>query len=174
MKNEANIHSYGDLDNAVYVAPKGTTPPVDLAAPGADFVEVGWISEDGLSESTETADETYRAWQGATIVRKSITSVDRTFTFSCLEENAVTQGLKYRGQEPTVSGDVSKITVKNQTATDERAWIIDLFDGDHQKRYLIPRGFYTISGEQTFSASGITMLEVTVTPLGDYEEITSA
>lgn len=173
-KNEANIHAYGDLANAVYVADMGTTLPSDLSEPGAGIEEIGWISEDGLSEAVDQSDETYRAWQGATIVKKSITSSDRTFTFSALEENAITQGLKYRGQEATAAGDVSTIKVQDQTKTDERAWVIDLFDGNHQKRYVIPKGFYVVSGEQTYAASGLTMLEITVTPIGDYDEISKA
>lgn len=172
-KTEANIHAYGDLENAVYVAPKGTSVPADLATPAGAFNEVGYISEDGVSESIETNSETFRAWQGSTVVRKSITSSDRTFSFSCLEENAITQGLKYRGQSPTAGTGISTVTVKDQTKTDERAWVIDLYDGDHQKRYGIARGFYEVTGEQTYSASGITMLEITVTPIGEYTEITS-
>ena len=172
-KTEANIRSYGDLENAVFVGDPGTSLPQGLEAPGAGFTEIGWISEDGLNEAVDAASETFRAWQGATVVRKSITSSDRTFSFSALEENATTQGLKYRGERPTETGGVSKITVKNQTKPDLRVWVIDLYDGDHQKRYLIERGFYEVTGEQTYNASGITMLEITVTPIGDYVELTS-
>ena len=173
-KNEANIRSYGDLENAVFVGAHGATLPDGFAEPGAGFDEIGWISEDGVNEAVDAASETFRAWQGATVVRKSITTSDRSFTFSALEENAVTSGIKYRGEAPTVTEGVSKITVKNQTKTDLRAWVIDLYDGDHRKRYLIPRGFYEVTGEQTYNASGITMLEITVTPIGEYDEITTA
>lgn len=170
-KVESNIHVYGDLDNTVYVADSGTAGPTDLTVPAAGFTEVGWISEDGLEESLEASSETFRAWQGATIVRKSITSSDRSFKFSCLEENAITQGLKYRGQAPVSGTGYETTTVTDQTANDERAWVIDLFDGDYQKRYVIPVGFYEITGSQTYSAGSLTVLEVTVTPIGDYDEI---
>ncbi len=174
MKQENLIRLYGDLENSVWVAPKGSTMPTALTALAAPFNEVGWISEDGVTEAIEQSDETFRAWQGATVVRKSITSSDRTFTFSALETNAVTQGLKYRGQVPTVATGVSKITVKDQTKNDERAWVIDLFDGEFQKRYVIPKGFYVISGEQAHNASGPTVLEITIHVIGEYQELSTA
>lgn len=175
-KDESNIHVYGDLDNSVFVSASGATVaamPADLAVPGADFTEVGWISEDGVKEGIDANSETFRAWQGATVVRKQITQSDRSFVFTALEENAVTAGLKYRGAASTTDtlSKTRSTVVKNQTKTDIRSWVVDLFDDAHHKRYAIPEGFYEVTGEQTYAASGITMLEITVTPIGEYTEI---
>lgn len=171
-KNLNNIRIYGDETGAVYVAPKGTTGPTDLSAPAVGFVEVGWISEDGVDETLDQSSEVFRAWQGAKVVRRKVTQSDRTFKFQALEENLVTHGLKYRGQAPTVATGVAKTEVKNQTAQDTRAWVFDLVDGDVTKRFVIPAGDYAMTGTIQYRGNAMTILEFEVTPIGDYIELT--
>lgn len=116
---------------------------------------------------------THRAYQGGTIVRRKKTSVEDSFTFQCLEETATTLGLYYAGQTPTVANGVATIEVKNQTATDERAWVVDVVDGSYTKRYVVASG--TVStGTVAHSNSDMTVYEFTVTILGDYEVITNS
>ena len=172
-KNENNIHIYGDEAGAVYVGPKGTTAPEGLAAPAVGFVEIGWISEDGVDEALEQNSEVFRAWQGAKVVRRKVTSSDRTFKFQALEENLATHGLKYRGQAPTVATGVATTTVKNQTAQDTRAWVFDLVDGGVTKRFVIPAGDYTMTGSIQYKGDSMTIHEFEVTPIGDYTEVTN-
>lgn len=167
-----NIRIYGDLDSGVYVAPKGTTLPTDLDTP-ADFTELGWLSEDGISVDRSEEATTHRAYQGGTIVRRKKTSVEDSFTFQCLEETATVLGLYYAGATPTVQDGVAKIEVKNQTRTDERAWVVDVVDGNVKKRYVVPVG--TVStGSVVHSNSEMTVYEFTVTIQGDYEVITNS
>ena len=172
-KNISNIHIYGDEAGGVWVAPKGTTGPVDLTAPPVGFAEVGWISEDGISEEASLNANTFRAWQGAKIVKRKISENDRTFSFQALEENAVVRGLKYRGQQAVVTGGVATTTVKDQTANDDRAWIFDMVDGTVTKRFVVPAGSYELSGTTQYTNSDLTVHEFTVTPIGDYFEITN-
>ena len=87
-KNLANIRIYGDDTSAVYVAPKGTTMPVDLAAPAVTFVELGWLSEDGAEIGRDVSTTDFTAWQGGVIVRSKITGVKNTVKVTCLEETA--------------------------------------------------------------------------------------
>lgn len=141
-KNTDNIRIYGGEDSAVYVAPKGTEGPSDLAVPAAGFTELGWLSEDGISIDTDVDATTHRAFQGGTIVRRKKNSVERTISFQCLEETATVLGLFYAGQtaEVTGSGDdvVARINLENQTASDERAFVIDVFDDGVQQRVVVP------------------------------------
>lgn len=167
-KNIENIRIYGDDTSGVWVAAKGTTGPTDLTAPPVGFVELGWLSEDGVDESVSQDATTYRAWQGAQIVRRKITSADVTFKIQCLEENATTFGLRYRGQSVTTATAVASVTVKNQTVQDDRAWVIDMVDGEVTKRYVIPSGAYEMTGTIPHRNGGISMLEFTITPQGDY------
>ena len=173
-KNIENIRIYGDDTSGVWVAPKGTTGPTDLTAPPVGFVELGWLSEDGVDEAVSQDSTTYRAWQGAQIVRKKISSSDSTFKIQCLEENAATMGLRYRGEAFVTTTGVAKVTVKNQTKQDDRAWVIDAVDGDTTKRYVIPNGAYEMTGTIPHRNGGISMLEFTITPQGDYDFYSNA
>ena len=172
-KNLANVRVYDGESGGVWVAPKGTSGPTALAVPPVGFVELGWLSEDGVSETAETNSETYRAWQGNKVVRRKVTQNERTFSFQCLEENAATLGLKYRGQVAVVATGVATTTVKDQTAQDTRAWVMDMYDGTVQKRFVIPAGDYELTGTIQYRNAPAVM-EFTVTPVGDYMELTNA
>lgn len=172
-----NIRIYGDLDSGVWVAPKGSTLPADLTAPADPLVELGWLSEDGISFDRSEDATTHRAYQGGTIVRRKKTSVEDSFSFQCLEETAEVLGLYYAGQTPVTSGTgesaVATITVENQTASDERAWVVDVVDGDVTKRYVVPVGTVG-TGTVAHSNSSMTVYEFTVSIQGTYEVISNA
>lgn len=172
-KIQENVRIYGDEPGGAWVAPRGTVGPTGLDVPPETFDEIGWISEDGIDENVSQNAEVYRAWQGATIVRRKITTNDTTFKFQCLETNAVTNGLKYRGREAAVVGGVATTVVRDQTRADTRSWVFDMVDGEITKRYVVPAGDYAVTGTIQHRNAGITILEVEVTPLGDWMEITN-
>jgi hypothetical protein len=170
----ANIRIYGDDAGGVWVAAKGTTGPTTLAAPGVGFSEIGWISEDGISQERSQDATSFRAWQGGQVVRRKITNTEDTFSFQALETNAVTHGLMFRGQTPTIATGVATTVVQNQSVTDERAWVFDMVDGTVTKRYVIPSGAYELSGTIVARNDEMTVHEFTVTPQGAYFHITNA
>ena len=176
MKNYDNIRVYGDADSGVWVADKGADGPTDLATEPAEFTELGWLSEDGISLDRSEDATSFRAHQGGTVVRRKKTSVEDSFTFQCLEETADAMGLRYAGQTPVLTeagGDVAKVTVTNQTKDDPRAWVVDEFDGDVHTRYVVPVG-HAGSGSLAYSNSSMTVYEFTVTIIGDYEVYTNS
>lgn len=166
-KNIENVRIYGDDASGVWVAPKGTTGPIDLAAPPVGFVELGWLSEDGVDEAVSQDSTVHRAWQGAKIVREKITTSDTTYRFQCLETNAATMGLRYRGQVATTTTGVAKITATDQTKQDDRAWVFDFVDGAVTERHVLASGSYKMTGTIPRRNGGIAILEYTVTPQGD-------
>lgn len=172
-KNQDNVRIFGDDAGGVWVAPRGTTGPTGIEEPPVGFDEVGWLSEDGVDETLSQNTEVFRAWQGASIVRRKVTQSDQTFRFQALETNVVTQGLKYRGQEATVADGVATTIVRDQTRSDTRAWIFDMVDGDVTKRYVVPAGDYARTGTVQHRNSALTVIEFEVTPIGDWFEITN-
>ena len=173
-KDRDNIRIYGDDASGVWVAPKGTTGPTTLAAPGVGFVEVGWTSEDGVDVAREANVVDFNGWQGGAIVRTKKTSVKDTFKFVCLEETAVTMGLAYAGVTPTTASSVDTFAITNQTASDERAWVADMVDGLITKRYVVPSGEAQLTGTISHKNSDMTMYEFTVTIYGDYDILKTA
>lgn len=168
-KDRSNIRIYGDDAGGVWVAPKGTTGPTDLAAPGVGFVEAGWLSEDGVDLDRNESINDFFGWQGGAIVRSKRTSVKDSFHFVCLEETATTLGLYYAGVSPTTGTGVDHFAITDQTKSDERAWVVDFFDGDIQKRLVVPSGEVTARATVPHKNSDLTMYDFTVTIYGAYD-----
>ena len=171
-KNIMNIRTFGDLASAVFVAPKGTTLPTDITtALNVSFVELGWMAEDGIEE-TQTADQAeFTAWQGSTVVKRKRTKVGKTYTFQCLETNATTNGLAFRGQTPTITGapgaKVAKTDFKDQAINDDRAWVLSVVDGAVTERHVIPAGDYTLTGSTQYQAGNMKILTFEITVIGE-------
>lgn len=70
---------------AIYVAPAGTTLPTDAGtALSGSFVNLGYISEDGVTLTTSEETDTIKAW-GKDIVMVSQTDYTETVTYNLLE-----------------------------------------------------------------------------------------
>ena len=172
-KNLANIRIYGDQDSAVYIADKGTTGPADLAAPGASYDDLGWISEDGAEISRETSSTDFTAWQGGTIVRSKVSGVKDTIKVTALEETAVALGLYYPGMTAATTTGVTTITVPGGSAANEKALVVDFIDDDVTKRYVIPRAEVTSVGTIGHKNTDMTMYEFTFTIYGGFTIVTN-
>jgi len=173
-KDRDNVRIYGDDASGVWAAPKGTTGPTDLAAPGVGFVETGWLSEDGVDFDRSEDVAEFKAFQGGATLRKKVTSQEDTFKFVCLEETALTMGLYYKGVTATTATGVDTYAITNQSVSDERAWVVDLVDGAVTKRYVIPSGEVTGRATVSHKNSDMTMYEFSVTIYGDYTVLKTA
>lgn len=172
MKELANIRIYGDSDSAVHVGPKGTTMPTTLDAPGVGFDEIGWISTDGVSIGKEQDNASFNAWQGGKRVRTKTTSSEDSFTFQALEENGVVMGLWEPGATITTTAGVTKIVPPEGVGSDERAFVLDFFDGDVHKRYNVIRGEVTSRTELPHQNEEMTTYEFEVA-VYEYEILTN-
>lgn len=172
-KNLANIRIYGDQDSAVYVAPKGTTLPIDLAAPAAAFQDLGWLSEDGVDITRESSSTDFTAWQGGTIVRSKVSGVKDTIKVVCLEETAIALGLLYPGSTSATATGTTTITVAGGSNSNEKALVVDFKDDTVTKRYSIPRAEVTGTGTISHKNSDMTMYEFTFTIYGGFSIISN-
>jgi hypothetical protein len=172
-KNLANIRIYGDQDSVVYLAPKGTTLPVDLAAPAAAFQDLGWLSEDGVDITRESSSTDFTAWQGGTIVRSKVSGVKDTIKVVCLEETAIALGLLYPGSTSTTTAGLTKISVPGGANSNEKAMVVDFIDDDVTKRYAIARAEVTGTGTISHKNTDMTMYEFTFTIYGNFEIISN-
>lgn len=177
-KNQANIRIYGDDGDAVYVATKGATFPVGLAAPAVAFTELGWLGEDGINLDQSLTVNKFNAHQGGAMVRQKTSGVERSFSFQCLEETAVVMGLYYPGLTAVTTGtapaQVTTFTVPAGAKSNEKAWLVDSFDGTVQKRHNIPVGEIGETGTISHTNSGLAIYEFTVNIFGGFTIVTNA
>lgn len=156
-------------DGAIFVAPAGTALPTDATtALAAAFLNVGFISEDGVTNSIETDSEEIKAWGGDTVLEPQ-TSRKETFSFTMIETNEVSLKQVFGEENVTVDSSTNKITVKhNGKEKSEYVYVIEvLMTGNRVKRQVIPRGKVTEIGEIVYVDNEAIGYETTVSALID-------
>lgn len=93
---------------ALFWAPAGTAIPVDADAPlPAAFVNLGYVTADGLTGTTAEEGDDIVAW-GPETVGRSQTSYSRTFTFGLLESSRESAlAFRYGAENVTIEADGS-------------------------------------------------------------------
>ena len=141
MNNATNVSAgKPKVGGAIYTAPVGTTLPTTTSeALDAAFKNLGYVSEDGLTNSTNMEVEKIKAWGGDTVlvIQKS---KDDTFKYKLIEVKSV-DVLKYVYGEDNVSGTLETgIVVKvNNSDVPERSIVIDMILRDNTaKRIVLP------------------------------------
>ena len=126
---------------AVYVAPKGTTLPTDASTTLAStFKDLGYISEDGVTNANSPDTEKIKAW-GGQIVLTVTTEKSDTFQMTFIE-SLNTDVLKtiYGAANVTIGTSTISI-VANASELDEAVFVIDTaMRGGALKRIVIPCG----------------------------------
>ncbi|MBZ4319536.1 hypothetical protein JNW98_09175 [Streptomyces sp. SCA2-4] len=151
------------ITGAAYVAPKGTTAPTDATSTWpAAATDIGWISEDGITESNSTDTSEIKGWQGGQTVRKVISSSEMTFKFTAIETSRAVLELYHKGAKMTTTNGKSVLAIKAPT-TDRRLFGFDVIDGSSHVRIVIPDGEVTETGDVTYKADEAVSYEITVT-----------
>src|SRR6266542_3437917 len=119
-------------NGTIYIAPSGTTPPVDIASAWTGFTNIGYATEDGAKISRSMDTEMVKVWQSIAVVRYLITGVGLT--------SVVTQAAgKY------------KYDISSAPAVDERVYGLEWVDGAFIYRFVMPRCMVTDTGESSIT-----------------------
>lgn len=150
---------------SVHVAPLGTTLPTDATtALAAAFESLGYISEDGITNSTTRESASIKEWGGATVLNPQ-TEFEATYKMTFLDSVDLNV-LKAVFGSANVTGTLATgITVKvNADELDEQSWAIDMvLNGGAVERDIIPSGKITEVGDIQYVADDAVMFEVTIT-----------
>lgn len=157
------------VSGSVAIAPLGTTLPTDATtALGNAFTYLGYVSEDGVTNSNSPESDTGKAW-GGDIVIAFQTGKEDTFTFTLIESlNA--DVLKSVYGDDNVSGTLATGLEVSASAADaeELVYVIDMVMRDGaQKRIVIPDGKLTELGDIVYADEDIVGYEETITAFPD-------
>jgi hypothetical protein len=157
-------------DGAVYSHAVGATitAPTDASsALDVDFVEVGAVSEDGITESTSQDRTDVFIWQGATLARRIPGQFTKTFTFAAAETSIFNLKLNYPGSTVATTSEGASVAEK-PPATDIRAWVLHGTDGATKKqRIYLPQAEITERGDVVWSSGEVTVYEWTLSAYVD-------
>lgn len=169
MANDAKNVTTGKpmTTGAVFRAPLSTALPADVNTKLEDaFKCLGYVSDDGISNSSAPDTDTVKAWGGDPVL---YTNNGREDTFQLtLIEATNSEVLKTIYNDSNVSGDLtSGITVRvNSDDAEEAVYVIDLIlKGGLRKRIVIPDAKLTDLGEITYNDSDPVGYEATLSAL---------
>lgn len=166
MANTANNVTAGKpkIGGAIYVAPSGTTLPTDATtALGGSFTCLGYVSEDGVTNTNSPSSENIKAW-GGDIVMNLLTEKPDNFSFTLIEALSV-DVLKFVYGDANVTGTLSSgITVKaNASVPVAHVVAIDMVMTDGAvKRVVMPSAYVSEVGEIAYKDSEAVGYETTL------------
>ena len=149
----------------VFRAPIGTTIPTDaVTALDAAFIDMGYISEDGVTNANSPESETINAWGGTPVLR-TVTSKDDTFSAKFISAmNIEVQKMVYGNSNVTGTDMATGITVKaNAKDLEEYIYVFEMIaKGNVAHRVVLPCAKPTEIGEVTYADSEAVGYEVTL------------
>lgn len=164
--DEVVIGSFGH----VYVGPVGTVGPSDpTTALNAAFVELGFLSEDGVTFTPGVDLNEVPAWQSPYPVRRKVTGRTLDLEFTMLQMNQTTLPFALGGGGLTTLAGVHRYTPPVGDVVDERALVVDWQDGDKHYRMHVLRGLVSDLGGFTVNRTDAVGLEVTFSLLAEGE-----
>lgn len=156
------------VSGAVYVAPTGTSAPTtSSSALDAAFVDLGYVSADGITENIDRTTNQIRAWQDGSLVREVTSegtySVDLTF----IETKEDVLELYYGATNASGQFDIDPASSGGR-----KSFVIDVVDGTAVERVYIPAGEITALGTRTLASGEAVGYQVTITAYADADSAT--
>jgi hypothetical protein len=175
----ANIHTYGDVLQRVSVAEIGVAAPTAPlpTALATGWNDLGWISDDGVTEGVSVNETKKYGWQGGALLRTLRNQFEHPFTVIALEENATVLNLRNPEGSVTTTAGITTIDYVPSASVALKQFVIDLVDGDVHRRFWIPSAEATQSGDIAYKGDDFTAYTFTISPYLDsagkfYREIT--
>ena len=169
MPNAANVSAgKPKVAGAVYRAPKGTTLPTDATtALASAFVDMGYISEDGVVNSNSPSSEKIKDWGGQVVLVVKSEKPD-TFKIKFIEAlNSNVLQTVYGAANVTTSTNKINVVVNGADAG-EYVYAIDMvMTGGALKRIVIPAGSLSALADITYKNNEAVAYEVTLDALPD-------
>ena len=134
MANNAENVVVG-ITGQVYVGPTSATAPTSSTSSLTGFTDLGYVSADGVTVTTDKSTNQIRAWQNADLVREIITEGTLTYQFMLLETTQDAIEAYFGGS--LVDGKIE--IVPNQTGG-RKSFVIDIIDGAKAIRHYVPTG----------------------------------
>lgn len=145
MANNVAANVLVGSTGGVYFAPLGTAlPTTEAATLNVAFLEVGYITEAGVTQSEASTSTKIKAWQGGDVTRVVQTEHSLTFKFVMQETNPNVLALFYGGNY------AAGVTTIKSGLPVHKAFVFEIMDGDHHVRIAVADGQVTERGDLVY------------------------
>ena len=159
------------VGGSVHAAPSGTALPTDATtALAATYKDLGYVSEDGVTNENTPESEEVKAWGGDIVLSPTTAKPDR---FTCTLIEALNEDvLKTVYGSANVTGSITgntglKISA-NASDTGEYVYVFDMIlTGNVLKRIVIPKGKIVEMEEITYNDTDPVGYGITIAGLPD-------
>ena len=158
------------VSGSIYRAPIETLLPTDATtAMNEAFKSLGYVSEDGVTNSNSPESDNIKAWGGITVLSVQTEKPD-TFKITLIESLNV-EVLKAIYGESNVTDTEGEISIKvNADEQVSASWVIEmLLKGKKKKRIVIPSASITEIGDIVYKDDEAIGYEITLTAVADEE-----
>lgn len=146
---------------AVYSAPLGTTLPTTATeALDEAFTDLGWVSEDGVTNSISRDTTKHYAW-GGDVVKTTQDKYTETVKLTLLESNADVLSVVYGADNVTENGDTLAVE-HSSLMLDRMSFVIDFIDGDRAGRIVLREGLVVELSDVVYVHKDLTRYEITI------------
>ena len=169
MPNVSNVTvGKPKVAGAVWRAPKGTTLPTDASTTLTGFTELGYVSEDGVTNSNSPDSEKIKAWGGQIVLVVS-TEIPDTFQMTLIETlNPEVAKAVYNSDNVTLNGTTGFNIKVNADPIEEASYVIDMrMTGGAIKRIVIPDGMISERGDIVYKDDEVVGYDITLDALPD-------
>ena len=158
------------VGGALFRAPAGTALPTDaVTALDEAYKCLGYVSEDGVTNSTSIDSDEVKAWGGDTVLTPQTRKTD-TFKLALLESLNVNALKSYFGDDNVTGTDTgSGLVVKcNSKELQSSVWVVEMIAaGNIPHRVVIPNAKPTEMEDITYVDNDPVSLGMTLTAMPD-------
>lgn len=156
-------------NGSILVAPVGTTGPTGINDPlDSAFIDLGYVSEDGVTFLDGKTTEPIPVWQLFYPARYIVTEKEASAAFALRQWGDDQVVFAFGGGSVTIDNPGEyRYTPPDPGIIDERAMAIEWVDGTKNYRLIIPRGFVTENVETNLIRTAASDLPITFGVIGE-------
>lgn len=153
------------VTGVISVGTVGATAPTGTAGALTGFTDLGFVHEDGITETNPSAGEAQKikAWQNGATVRtvRSASEDNPTWTFIMIEtKKEVVE--TYYNTTVTATATEGSYVIDAQTLRGKKPYVLDVIDGSELERVFIPLGEVVEVGDKVYANGEVIGYEVTI------------
>lgn len=157
-----------NVSGGVYIAESGTTLPTNATSTLSSYTALGYVSEDGLTNSNSPESETGKAWGGDIVITYQTEKPD-TFQFTLIEaKNKDVLSAVYGANNVTGTIETGITVTANRDEAEENIWVFDMImRNDTLKRIVVPVGKVTEVGDIVYKDDELVGYDLTIQAFPD-------